>query len=122
MKNLAAFRSRALAPALLFLLAAQARAGSVTGRVLDPSGKPVAGAKVQWTAYRSDDEGLIDLTLGNEPAVLGETATDASSDESTLFDVQLRAVSAASGRVVDEAGKPVAGARVIAAANEGILD
>src|SRR5512141_1088419 len=77
MKNLAAFRSRALAPALLFLFATQARGGSVTGRVLDASGKPIAGAKVQWTAYRSDDEVLLDETAGKNPAVLGETSADA---------------------------------------------
>src|SRR5258706_8818838 len=156
MKTLRAFKWSAGLAALLALFAARAEAGSVSGRVLDPSGKPVAGAKVQWTAYRADDESLLDLSLGNEPAVLGEAATDAegrfrvvldrpgasvalrvigsglpsirfagpydSSDDSSLFDVQLRAASAASGRVVDEAGKPVAGARVIAAANEGILE
>ena len=156
MKTLTAFKWSAGFAAFLSLFAARAEAGSISGRVLDPSGKPVAGAKVQWTAYRADDEGLLDMTLGNEPGVLGETATDAegrfrvvldkpgvsvalrvlatglpsirftgpydSSDETSLFDVQLRAASAASGRVVDEAGKPVAGARVIAAANEGLLD
>jgi len=156
MKTSAAFRWGACTAALPVLFVSWAQAGSVSGRVLDPSGKAVAGAKVQWTAYRTDDESLLDLTLGNEPAVLGETATDAdgrfravldkpgvsvglrvstsglpsvrflgpfdSSDESSVFDVQLRAASGASGRVVDDAGKPVAGARVIAAANESILD
>jgi protocatechuate 3,4-dioxygenase beta subunit len=156
MKTLAAFRWIAGMAALLALFAARAEAGSVSGRVLDPTGKPVAGAKVQWGPYRADDEVQLDLTLGTEPAVLGETATDAegrfrvvldkpgvavtlrvvvsglpsfrfvgpydSSEESSLFDVQMRAASTASGHVVDETGKPVAGARVIAAANEGILD
>ncbi len=86
MKNLAAFRWRTLATALLFLLAAQARAGSVTGRVLDASGKPIAGAKVQWTAYRSDDEVLLDETVGKDPAVLGETSADAQGQFRVVLD------------------------------------
>ncbi len=145
-----------LAPALLFLIAAQARAGSVTGRVLDAGGKPVAGAKVQWTAYRSDDEALLDLTAGRDPAVLGETSTDAegrfravldkpgvsaalrvvvgghpsarfagpfdSSEETSLFDILLPAAQPMSGRVVEEAGKPVGGARILVTSSEGLLD
>jgi protocatechuate 3,4-dioxygenase beta subunit len=156
MKNLAAFRWSTLAPVLLFLLAAQARAGSVTGRVLDASGKPIAGAKVQWTAYRSDDEVLLDETAGKAPAVLGETSTDAqgqfrvvldkpgvsialrvfaqarpsarfsgpfdSSEENPLFDILLPAAQAMSGRVLDEAGKPVGGARVLVVSREGVFD
>src|SRR6266542_4936628 len=156
MKNLAAFRWGALAPALLFLLAAQARAGSITGRVLDASGKPTAGAKVQWTAYRSDDEALLDETAGKDPAVLGETSADAqgqfrvvldkpgvavalrvfahahpsarfsgpfdSSEENPLFDILLPAAQPMSGRVLDEAGKPVGGARVLVVSGEGLFD
>jgi len=156
MKNLAAFRWRMLATALLFLLAAQARGGSVTGRVLDASGKPVAGAKVQWTAYRSDDEVLLDETAGKDPAVLGETSADAqgqfrvvldkpgvsialrvfaqgrpsarfsgpfdSSEENPLFDILLPAAQPMSGRVVDEAGKPVGGGRVLVISREGVFD
>src|SRR6266508_4771604 len=86
MKNLAAFRWRALAPALLFLLAAQSRAGSVTGRVLDASGKPTASAKVQWMAYRSDDEVLLDETAGKDPAILGETSADAQGQFRIVLD------------------------------------
>ena len=77
MKKSPPLRWSAFLPALLFLLAAPAWAGSVTGRVLDANGKPVPGAKVQWTAYRSDDEALLDLTDGKDPAVLGETSADA---------------------------------------------
>ena len=147
MKMLAALRGSALSAALLMLLPVQARAGSVTGRVLDFSGKPLAGARVQWTAYRTDDEVLLDQTTGNEQAVLGSAATDAdgrfrvvldkpgvsvslrvlpvglpsarfagpfdSSEDNDLFDVQVPAARPASGRVVDEGGKPVAGAKVL---------
>ena len=81
MKMLAALRGSALSAALLMLLPVQARAGSVTGRVLDFSGKPLAGARVQWTAYRTDDEVLLDQTTGNEPAVLGSAATDAAATD-----------------------------------------
>src|SRR6266542_2220687 len=156
MKDSAAFRWSTLAPALLFLLAAQARAGSVTGRVLDASGKPIAGAKVQWMAYRSDDEVLLDETAGKDPAVLGETSADAqgqfrvvldkpgvsialrvfahahpsarfsgpfdSAEENPLFDILLPAAQPMSGRVVDEAGNPVGGARVFVASREVVVD
>ncbi len=156
MKKSSALRWSALAPALLFFLAAEARGGSVTGRVLDASGKPVAGAKVQWTAYRSDAEVLLDETLGRDPAVLGETSADAegrfrivldkpgvsvalrvqaqghtparfagpfdSSEENALFDVPLTAAQPMSGKVVDEAGKPVGGARVFVVSTEGALE
>ena len=67
MKKSPPLRWSALLPALLFLLAGQARAGSVTGRVLDANGKPIAGAKVQWTAYRSDDEALLEWTEAEKP-------------------------------------------------------
>ena len=156
MKTLAAFSRSSFAAALLFFCVSQARAGSVTGRVLDASGKPIAGAKVQWTAYRSDDEALLDETAGKDPAVLGETSADAegrfrvvldkpgvsvalrvlaqghpsarfpgpfdSSEESSLFDIQLPAAQLLSGRVVDEAGKPVGAARVLVVSTEGGLD
>ncbi len=156
MKNPAAFRWSTLAPVLLFLLAAQARAGSVTGRVLDASGKPIAGAKVQWTAYRSDDEVLLDETAGKDPAVLGETSADAqgqfrvvldkpgvavalrvfaqahasarfsgpfdSSEENPQLDILLPDAQPMSGRVLDEAGKPVGGARVLVVSRESVFD
>ena len=98
MKTLTAFKWSAGLAAFLALFAARAEAGSVTGRVLDPSGKPVAGAKVQWTAYRADDESLLDLTIGNEPVVLGEMATDAEGRFRVVLDkpgvsVALRVVS-----------------------------
>lgn len=146
---------RLLAPLLGLLMSGEARAGSITGRLLDPSGRPVAGARVQWTAHRTDDETLLDLTSGADPKVLGETATDAegrfrvalekpgsvalrllpaglpairlagpfdSSEESALFDLQTSSAASLRGRVTDEAGKPVAGARVSAIGGEGIFE
>src|SRR5713226_2246689 len=77
MKTTALIARGALLLALLGLFAPAARAVSITGRVLDASGKPIAGAKIQWTAYRNEDEILLDQSKGTDPAVLGETATDA---------------------------------------------
>jgi protocatechuate 3,4-dioxygenase beta subunit len=156
MKTLAKSRLGALVASLFLLRASEALAGSITGRVLDSSGKPAANAKVQWTAYRSDDEILLDQTAGTDPAVLGETAVDAegrfrvaldkpgvsvalrvlpaglpsvrftgpfdSSEENALFDIQVPPASGTSGRVVDEAGKPVAGARILVVASETGFD
>ncbi|HSE62971.1 MAG TPA: carboxypeptidase regulatory-like domain-containing protein [Thermoanaerobaculia bacterium] len=67
-----------LSAALLFSLVAPARAATVSGRVLDSGGAPVAGAKVTWEAYRTDEQTLLDDTQGAVPAALGETATDAA--------------------------------------------
>ncbi len=156
MRTFARRRWSVLAASLLFVFATKARAGSITGRVLDPAGKPIAGAKVQWTSYRDDDQVLFDETSGVDPAVLGETAADAagrfrvvldkpgvsvalrvlssglpsarfagpydSSEETALFDIQLPAAAALSGRVVDEAGKPVSGARVSVVATQNPFD
>ncbi|MEO8348899.1 MAG: carboxypeptidase regulatory-like domain-containing protein [Acidobacteriota bacterium] len=139
------FARLAVALALLMLPAA-ARAAAVTGRVLDSAGAPVAGAKVVWEANRSDEETLVDETLGTSPAGIGETVTDAegrfkvaldkpgvevairvlpgalpgallggpydSSEDVALGDVELTAAEKVSGRVTDDAGKPVAGAKV----------
>lgn len=144
------------AAALLAILPAAARAGSVTGRVLDSSGKPIAGAKIEWVAYRADDEIVLDQTTGNEPPSLGHTATDAegrfrvvldnprvsvalrvlpegrpsarfagpfdSSEENDLFEIQVPTAEKAAGQVVDEAGKPVAGAKVLVASTGAVFD
>jgi large repetitive protein len=130
----------------LLLTALDLPAATVSGRVLDPAGAPVAGAKVVWEAYRSDEETLVDETRGTQPAPLGETATDGqgrfqvklekpgvevsirvlpgglpgailrgpydSSEDVTLDDVELPAAERVSGRVVDDGGKPVSGARL----------
>lgn len=156
MKSYAVIARNALVAALLVLVAPAARAGSITGRMLDASGKPVAGAKVRWTVYRSEDEVLLDQTNAADPAVLGETATDAegrfrvgldkpgtsvslrlapaglptarfegpfdSSEDIELGEIQAIGAQPVSGRVVDESGKPVAGARVLASASLILFD
>ncbi len=133
-----------------------AGAGSVSGRLLDGAGRPIAGAKVQWTAYRSEEETLVDQTTDADPAVFGETSTDAegrfrvvldkpgtavalrvlpaglpsarfsgpfdSSDDSPLFDIQVPAAEKLAGRVIDEEGKPVAGAKVTVIASESLFE
>src|SRR6476661_1624870 len=88
-----------LAASLLLLFASEARAGSVTGRVLDSSGRAVAGARVEWRAYRSDDEILLDQATGKDPAPLGEVATDAEGHFRVAMDkpgvsISLRVLSA----------------------------
>jgi len=137
-------RLAALLPLLLF--APGAGAATVSGRVLDPGGNAVRGAKVVWEAYRTDEETLVDETKGFAPAPLGETATDAegrfrvtldkpgvevairvlpgalpgallpgpydSSEDVDVDDVELPGAERVSGRVTDEAGKPVSGAKV----------
>lgn len=141
------------AAALIFLVASPVRAGSVTGRLLDASGKPVGGAKVVWTPYRTEDEGLLDQTNGKDPAPLGETSTDAqgrfrvpldrpgtavalrivaaglpsarfagpfdSTEDVSLLETQMPPAEKLAGRVLDEAGQPVASARVRAIGGEG---
>lgn len=138
---------------LVALVAPAARAATVSGRVLDSGGTPVAGAKVTWEAYRTDEETLLDDTKGAVPAALGETATDPagrfqvklekpgvevsirvmpgalpgallhgpydSSEDVVLDDVELPAVEKISGRVTDEAGKPLADARIRATGGLG---
>lgn len=143
--NACGFRRLCLALCLLFL-AFSARAGTIAGRVLDANGKPLSGSRVLWTAFRDDDELLVDQTAGTTPAPLGEAKTDEtgrfriafekagvlvavrvvtagspearlagpydSGDTTDLGDVRLIAAAKLSGKVVDDAGKAVAGARV----------
>ncbi len=141
-----------LLPICGLLLAPAARAGSVGGRLLDPSGHPIAGARVAWFPYRDEDQSLLDQATGKEPAPLGETKTDASgnfrvaldkpglsvalriepagfpqarfsgpfesSEDVSLFEVQVPAAQKAAGTVVDEASQPVGGVRVLALSSE----
>ncbi len=138
--------ARLSAALALLLLAPAARAATVSGRLLDPAGAPVAGAKVVWEAYRTEEETLVDETGGTSPAPLGEIVTDAegrfrvsiekpgievsirvlpgtlpgallpgpydSTEDVALDDVLLPSAEKVSGRVTDESGKPVGGARL----------
>jgi protocatechuate 3,4-dioxygenase beta subunit len=139
------FLQGAAASVALFAAAFSASGATVSGRLLDESGKPVAGAKVTWAPYRAEDQKLLDLTRGQEPAASGEAATGAdgrfrltldkpgalssiriatpslfafvegpfdSTETTDLEDIQLPAVETVTGKVSDEAGKPVAGAKV----------
>ena len=149
-------RFAALLAVCAALHAAPAQAGSVSGRLLDPAGKPVAGARVQWVSYRTDDELTLDMSAGVEPRVLGEASTAAdgsfrvaldkanvavglrvfppgspslrfrgpfdSTEDVSLEDLYASRGVRLSGRVVDEEGKPVSGARVRAAGTEILSD
>ncbi len=67
---------RRLAVALLLLsTTALARAGTISGRVLDSGGNAVAASRVAWTAYRSEEQVRVDQTAGVQPPVIGETRT-----------------------------------------------
>jgi protocatechuate 3,4-dioxygenase beta subunit len=147
-----------LAAALFFAVVAPtvARAATVSGRVLDSAGAPVAGARVAWEAFRSDEQVLVDETKGETPPAIGETTTDAagrfritldkagvevairvlpgalpgalmegpfdSTEDVALDDIELPAAEKVSGRISDEAGKPVAGARVRATGGLGFQE
>jgi len=50
---------------------------SLTGRVVDAAGDPLAGAAVKAFVYRSPQEALLDRTLGVEPAAVSESTTGA---------------------------------------------
>lgn len=108
----------------------------VSGRVIDPAGKPIAGARVSlesaaepwWHASASEDEVTSDeegmfamssVTLGSYRARAAHP--DFVSDTSSLFvvgakpnviEVQLQRGVAVRGVVTDSSDKPIAGARV----------
>lgn len=142
-----------LATAALLVSARPAPAGTISGRVLDAGGKPVSGARVAWKLYRTDDETLLDETLGREAASAGDAPADDqgrfrvaiekpgqlvtlkitapglpsallsgpfdSSETVELADVHLPSAARLAGRVADETGKPVPGARVLVIAGSG---
>ena len=129
----------ALAPSALF-------GGSISGRLVDSLGRPVAGARVVWTGSLDDDEALVLETEGRFPEPLGETRSDAngafrvplekaglevalriesaglpsvrlagpyaSNENASLDEVRFPATAKRRGRVVDEKGAGVTGARV----------
>ncbi|HWZ86059.1 MAG TPA: carboxypeptidase-like regulatory domain-containing protein, partial [Thermoanaerobaculia bacterium] len=78
-------RRRVLAAAL-FCVTAPLAAGTISGRLLDAGGNPVAGARVSWTAYRDEAELEVDATSGAAEAVLGQvrTGSDGRFDASVL--------------------------------------
>src|SRR5262252_3526389 len=114
-----------LAAAALLVSSRAVFAGTITGRVLDAGGKPVVGTRVAWRPYRTDDETLLDETLGREAAAAGEAAADDqgrfrdTSETVELADVHLPGAARLTGRVSDDAGKPVPGARVLVMAGGG---
>jgi 5-hydroxyisourate hydrolase-like protein (transthyretin family) len=121
--------------------------GPISGRVLDPGGEPVAGARIELLAYRSPEEQLLDQGAGSEPRPVTQTRTDARGsfqvsmakmEEPAALRVLADGLPAVeipgpieaggeeeleilipsgqvmTGRVTDEAGKPVTQARVFA--------
>ncbi len=145
-------RFAGLVAVCLAVCGARAEGGSVSGRLLDAAGKPLARARVTWVAYRTDDQAILDMSSAAEPPALGEAATGPdgsfrialdkpdvavalrisppgspslrfrgpfdSTEDVSLDDVHASAGVRLSGRVVDDEGKPVAGARVRAASTE----
>jgi hypothetical protein len=124
-------------PALNFSLP---RAGSVSGRVVDPSGAPVAGARV-WVQYRGEAQTWrLAEEIGGEPAdALGNFTIPivaqgrpfvlhaesdkwlpSSSQNMMIRTPDLQGVllllssrgSSVAGRILDSSGRPVAGADV----------
>jgi protocatechuate 3,4-dioxygenase beta subunit len=52
-------------------------AGSVSGRIVDSDGRPVAGARIWWTAFESPDDETVRETERAEAGRLGEITTGA---------------------------------------------
>jgi protocatechuate 3,4-dioxygenase beta subunit len=116
--------------------------GSTSGRVLDPAGKPVAGARVRiWQQLQNKADRLVHqfpatdwiftdaegryqawrLPLGKEYMVEANApgrlaarsiATVLSKEGATLPELRLAGLRTVDGEVVDHDGKPVAGATV----------
>lgn len=76
----------AMMSAALLLIPPQARAGSVSGRILDASGKPVAGSKVSWYPFRNAEERLLDESRDSGAEPLGEATTDAEGRFRAAFE------------------------------------
>ena len=103
---------------------------SVSGKVVGPDGKPVASAVVRWDLQvssdsvpetKTDDQGAFHLeALPDAPNVLSVMAKglvsafpmiEAGGDRQVT--VELKAGATIKGRVVDDAGGPIEGMRVI---------
>src|SRR6185295_3522759 len=81
-------RTLALRAALSFFLSVSAAlsAGTLSGRLVDSEGRPVADARVTWVRFLEDDESLLQETEGREPEVLGETRSDANGAFRAVLD------------------------------------
>lgn len=89
--------------ALLYLgVCIPVTAGTISGRVLDAQGNPVPGARVYWTASRTEEEALADDTAGVDPKAVGETRTAADG----TFHATLAAQPGAVAVRVEAAGLP----------------
>lgn len=94
-------RNRILLGLVLLFAAVAAHGGTITGRLLDSGGKPLSGSRVVWTAFRDDEELLVEQTEGTTPAALGEAKTDEAGRFRVAFEkpgvlVALRIVTAGS--------------------------
>ncbi|MBN2582148.1 MAG: carboxypeptidase regulatory-like domain-containing protein [Planctomycetes bacterium] len=101
------------------------RSAALGGRVTDPEGRPVAGATVHLLPWftqpvaQTDADGAFTLPLGarrNDLTLVARSAdgklaaaVDVTADAETI-DVRLAPALAISGLVLDEQGRPVAGA------------
>jgi protocatechuate 3,4-dioxygenase beta subunit len=65
------------AGALACAAVSSVKAGTISGRVLGPDGRPVADAPVMWFAAQSPTQALADATSGKKAAPAGQTRTDA---------------------------------------------
>jgi large repetitive protein len=65
------------AAALAWTAVSSAKAGTISGRVLGPDGRPVADAPVTWFASPSPMQSLADATSGTKRTPAGQTRTDA---------------------------------------------
>ena len=88
-------RRRFLAAVILCASSAFAplSAGTLSGRLLDGGGNPVAGARVSWSAYRDEAELDVDATSGVTPPALGQARTGSDGRFSATLDASGPAVS-----------------------------
>lgn len=91
-----------VAGVFLFASALPLVAGSVSGRILDSAGKPVAGARVAAHAFRTLDEALLDSTAGEKPP----KAAEGSSGPDGRFRVVLERETPPVSLRVEAAGHP----------------
>jgi large repetitive protein len=81
------------AAALAWTAVSSAKAGTISGRVLGPEGRPVADAPVSWFASPSPMQSLADATSGTKRTPTGQTRTDANGRFAAAIDSAGPAVS-----------------------------